>query len=100
MRHLGWLTRRIGSGFVLVVAMAVGVAGQSGQASPKPQKKFLTGPLVIEDQGSFFIGGVPKVTDYTTLPPAPRTARDSAERPDSTRSARRYTRPSPMSWSR
>src|SRR5881296_4370434 len=33
-------------------------------------KKFLTKPLVIEDQGSFFIGGVPKVTNYATLPPA------------------------------
>jgi hypothetical protein len=53
--------------------MVVGVAGQSGQAGPKPQKRFLNGPLVIEDQGSFFIGGVPKVTDYTTLPPAPGT---------------------------
>src|SRR5437899_12998041 len=31
-------------------------------------KKFLTKPLVIEDQGSFFIGGVPKVTEYATLP--------------------------------
>jgi hypothetical protein len=54
----------------LLVAMAVGVSGQSG---PKPQKKFLTAPILIEDQGSFFIGGVPKVSDYTTLPPAPRT---------------------------
>jgi hypothetical protein len=42
------------------------VAGQSG---PKPQKKFLTAPIMIEDQGSFFIGGVAKVTDYATLPP-------------------------------
>jgi hypothetical protein len=48
--------------------MVVGVAGQSGQAGPKPQKRFLNGPLVVEDQGSFFIGGIPKVTDYATLP--------------------------------
>src|SRR3989441_8709175 len=34
-------------------------------------KKFLTAPLVIEDQGSFFIGGVPKVTDHATVPPPP-----------------------------
>src|SRR5213594_2995922 len=33
-------------------------------------KKFLTKPLVIEDQGSFFIGGVPKVTNYATVPVA------------------------------
>jgi hypothetical protein len=73
MRHLGCLTRRIGSCFVLFVALAAAVAGQSGQVGQKPQKKFLTGPLIIEDQGSFFIGGVPKVTDYSTLPPAPGT---------------------------
>jgi hypothetical protein len=36
-----------------------------------PQKRFLTAPLVIEDQGSFFIGGVPKVTEHATVPPAP-----------------------------
>src|SRR5688572_19988 len=33
-------------------------------------KKFLSKPLTIEDQGSFFIGGVPKVTNYAGLPPA------------------------------
>src|SRR3974390_403000 len=37
--------------------------------SPK-LKKFLTKPLVIEDEGSFFIGGVPKVTNYATVPAA------------------------------
>ena len=50
---------------ILLVAMAVTV---SGQAKPK---KFLTGPLTIEDQGSFFIGGVTKVTDYATVPGPP-----------------------------
>ena len=34
-------------------------------------KRFLTGPLTIEDQGSFFIGGVPKVTNHATPPPPP-----------------------------
>ena len=51
---------------ILFVVMAASVSGQAGQ---KP-KKFLTGPLVIEDQGSFFIGGVQKVTDYAAPPPA------------------------------
>ena len=51
---------------ILCVVMATIVSGQAGQ---KP-KKFLTGPLVIEDQGSFFIGGVQKVTDYAAPPPA------------------------------
>jgi hypothetical protein len=37
--------------------------------APAQMKKFLTKPLVIEDQGSFFIGGVPKVTNYATAPP-------------------------------
>ena len=32
-------------------------------------RKFLKKPLVIEDQGSFFIGGIPKVTTYATVPP-------------------------------
>ena len=31
-------------------------------------KRFLTKPLVLEDQGSFFIGGVPKVTTYASAP--------------------------------
>ena len=64
MRHERRFTRQVGCGLLLLVAMVTSVAGQAGQ---KP-KKFLTGPLTIEDQGSFFIGGVPKVTDHATLP--------------------------------
>lgn len=41
------------------------------------QKKFLTKPLVIEDQGSFFIGGVQKVTNYATVPGLNQTAAPS-----------------------
>src|SRR5690242_1969146 len=52
----------------LMVALA-GVA-LAADTSPAKTKKFLTKPLVIEDQGSFFIGGVPKVTNYATVPPA------------------------------
>jgi len=37
-------------------------------AASAEMKKFLTKPLVIDDQGSFFIGGVPKVTNYATVP--------------------------------
>ena len=48
---------------VLFVLMAAAVTAQDSS-----RKKFLTKPLVIEDQGSFFIGGVPKVTNYATLP--------------------------------
>jgi hypothetical protein len=49
---------------MLVVVMVAGVSGQS--STPK---KFLGGPLVIEDQGSFFVGGVQKITDYATVAP-------------------------------
>src|SRR5256885_16565703 len=51
---------------VLLVSMVSGALAQNGAKN----KKFLTKPLVIEDQGSFFIGGVPKVTKYATVPPA------------------------------
>jgi hypothetical protein len=57
---------------VLLLAMAASVMGQNGNKT----KKFLTKPLLIEDQGSFFIGGVPKVTNYATVAPpnAPNAA--------------------------
>ncbi len=59
---------------ILLVAMA---ATLSGQAKPK---RFLTGPLTIEDQGSFFVGGVQKITDYAGVPPpaAPGTPAPAA----------------------
>lgn len=70
----GQCLRRTACGLCAAVLCAVMVAGASAQA---PQKRFLTGPLVIEDQGSFFVGGVPKVTEHATIPPprgAPQTA--------------------------
>jgi hypothetical protein len=39
------------------------------QAQEPKTRRFLKKPLVIEDQGSFFIGGIPKVTTYATVPP-------------------------------
>ena len=45
---------------IVVGALAASVSAQKGLKS----KKFLTGPLTIEDQGSFFIGGVPKISNY------------------------------------
>lgn len=50
---------------VLLVTMAASVLAQESSKT----RKFLKKPLVIEDQGSFFIGGVPKVTTYATVPP-------------------------------
>ena len=62
---------------ILLVALAAGAAAQD---TPK-MKKFLTRPLVIEDQGSFFIGGVPKVTNYAAGPP-PNGASNQAPLPN------------------
>jgi hypothetical protein len=58
----------LGSAFALV-AMTTGVLAQASG----PARKFLKKPLVIEDQGSFFIGGVQKVTAYATVPPPNQT---------------------------
>src|SRR5258708_11518716 len=44
------------------------VAGMAAAEEAPKMKKFLTKPLVIEDQGSFYIGGVPKVTSYASAP--------------------------------
>jgi hypothetical protein len=43
------------------------VAGKIDAQEGQKTKKFLTKPLLIEDQGSFFVGGVPKVTNYATV---------------------------------
>ncbi len=56
--------------FRLLSAILATLAGSvAAQETPKI-KRFLTKPLVIEDQGSFFVGGVPKVTNYATVPAA------------------------------
>src|SRR6202163_106404 len=75
MKHERHFMGRILSGLlaaILPLAMVVTAAELQGQKT----KKFLTKPLVIEDQGSFFIGGVPKVTDYATVP-APNHAKQA-----------------------
>ena len=50
------------------ILLFASLGNSASQEGPKI-KKFLTKPLVIEDQGSFFIGGVPKVTYQATVPP-------------------------------
>ncbi|PYS48380.1 MAG: hypothetical protein DMG13_25660 [Acidobacteria bacterium] len=60
MQQCGWCLFSA----VLLVTMAASAPAQESNKT----KKFLTKPLVIEDQGSFFIGGVPKVTNYATVP--------------------------------
>ena len=52
---------------LILVTAATSVTTLLAQESKT--RKFLKKPLVIEDQGSFFIGGVPKVTTYATVPP-------------------------------
>lgn len=47
---------------ILLLAIAGSTFAQT------PAKKFLKKPLIIEDQGSFFVGGVPKVTNYAAGP--------------------------------
>ena len=55
--------------FQLAIVMTlVWAAGMAAVEDASKTKKFLTKPLVIQDQGSFFIGGVPKVTKYASAP--------------------------------
>jgi hypothetical protein len=54
--------------FLLTIAATLLPVMTAKSATPEGRKKFLAKPLVIEDQGSFFIGGVPKVTTYATVP--------------------------------
>ena len=46
---------------VLVALLAVSAHGQS-------QKRFMGGPVTLEDQGSFFVGGVTKTSEYAAVP--------------------------------
>src|SRR5216684_5460840 len=69
MEHENRVTRKIAFGLlasILLLPLAGNLAAQEAQK----MKKFLTKPLVIEDQGSFFVGGVPKVTNYAVVPAA------------------------------
>src|SRR5215468_7798328 len=51
------------------LAVVLGAASISALHAQEPRTyKFLKKPLVIDDQGSFFIGGIPKVTTYATVP--------------------------------
>src|ERR1700752_4068568 len=58
------------AGLTILLVLAAGTvsAQDTSNHDAPPGKKVLTKPLVIEDQGSFFIGGVPKVTNYASAP--------------------------------
>jgi hypothetical protein len=51
---------------VVLVGLAAGVTAQS-----QTPKRMMGGQVVLEDQGSFFVGGVAKISDYATVPVAP-----------------------------
>jgi hypothetical protein len=68
MKRTGCANWRAGVGLTLALLVA-GLSGSLSGQAPK-QKRFLTGPLTIEDQGSFFIGGVPKITEHAVRPPS------------------------------
>jgi hypothetical protein len=61
------MTIRNGLAAILMIALVSGVAAQSSPAA----KRFLGGPLTLEDQGSFFIGGVAKVSEHAAIPFGP-----------------------------
>src|SRR4030095_6489154 len=52
------------------IALVLVLLAASASAQDSRPKRFLGGPLTIEDQGSFFIGGVQKVTTFATVPVA------------------------------
>jgi hypothetical protein len=54
---------------VLPVAFVLMAATLSGQGTQ--QKRMMGGPVTLEDQGSFFVGGVTKITEYAAPPFAP-----------------------------
>ena len=51
---------------IVLIALGATVAGQS-----QARKNFTGGRVTLEDQGSFFIGGVTKVTEFATPPGTP-----------------------------
>jgi hypothetical protein len=53
--------------FLSLLLLAAGAPSASAQALGKGREgAFLSGPLNLKDQGSFFVGGVPKTTMYAT----------------------------------
>jgi hypothetical protein len=55
----------------LVFLLLLSVLSTGIDAQNQPRKRFLGGQLVLADQGSFFVGGVPKISEHAALPFAP-----------------------------
>ena len=69
MKRENRLTQKMALLLLASVSLVV-IAGKLQAQEAQKTKKFLTKPLLIEDQGSFFVGGVPKVTNYAIVPAA------------------------------
>ena len=54
--------------FATAVLLAAAAFSSYGQT---PQKRFMGGPVTLVDQGSFFVGGVTKISEYAAVPGAP-----------------------------
>ena len=54
----------------LATAALLAVAALPTHGQP-PHQRFMGGPVTLEDQGSFFVGGVTKISEYATVPGAP-----------------------------
>jgi hypothetical protein len=52
--------------FALVATMLCGSTSSVGAWENPLEKRYTSGPLEVCDQGAFFVGGVPKVTNYAT----------------------------------
>src|SRR5687768_16939434 len=63
------------------LATAVLVAAATLPCHGQAPKRFMGGPVTLEDQGSFFVGGVTKVSTYATVPGAPPGQRPPAPTP-------------------
>jgi hypothetical protein len=50
----------------VAVLLATGSA-----AAQNPPKRFMGGPVTLADQGSFFVGGITKVSEFAAVPGAP-----------------------------
>ncbi len=59
------MTHRTAVALLGCLALGVSLSAQT------PQKKFMGGPVTLEDQGSFFIGGVQKISEHAAIPFAP-----------------------------
>jgi hypothetical protein len=67
MGHCRGLTRYASCGLTATAALALVATSASAQALGKGREgAFLTAPLNLKDEGSFFIGGVNKTTQYAT----------------------------------